>query len=243
MTTPDGQGSDVAQLVQALQDNARRLGLTWQLAIATVVDATNPLATVLQFDGDDSSTPGAIPMVPVGAGARVYVMQVPPAGNYIIGYATPAALATVSSMFIGGGPTQNSTTNVFTNILNASSQPFGVNINKKFDSTALRIDVQATFYSTTSASQPLFGIQVTGVAGSDSGAAGLALPSHWIGFVPIANSTLNAHTPWAGTIVLPGLTAGVATVQLFWQRNGGAGGLRMDANDAAWMTVSEVWPA
>ena len=243
MTTPEGPASDTAQLIQALKDNARRLGLTWQIAVASVIDASDPANILVQFDSDGTTTNGIIAMVPTSAGARVYVMQVPPSGNYIVGYVGPSALATVNAMFLGGGPTQNSNTNVFTNILNASSTNFQAQIAKKFAGTALRIDAHGTYYSITSASQPLFGIQVTGVAGTDAGSGGLALPSHWIGFGPIANSSLNAHTQWSGSILLPHLGAGTATVQLFWQRNGGGGGLRMDVNDAVWMTVSEVWPS
>lgn len=243
MTTPDGPGADVAQLIQSLKENAQRYGLTWNIAVATVIDISNPASIVLQFDGDDSVTPGGIAMIPTSAGARVYVMQVPPAGSYIVGYAAPAALATVHAHFVGGGPTQNSTSSAFTNILNASSTNFGVVINKKFNGTALRIDAAGTYYSTSSQSGPLFSIQVTGVTGPDSGNAALSLPSHWVGFLAIANATQNQHTPWSGTITLPGLSAGEATVQLYWQRNNGTGGLRMDANDAAWLTVSEVWPS
>lgn len=88
MTTPDGPDSNTAQLVQALKDNARRLGLIWQITMATVVDGSDPGAVALQFDGDDTTTPGAISTVGyLSQGERCYVVQVPPAGNYIMGRA------------------------------------------------------------------------------------------------------------------------------------------------------------
>lgn len=88
MTTPDGPGADIAQLIQSIKDNAQRYGLTWQIVRATVIDGSDTDMVVLQYDGDDSITPGAISVLgsQLVAGSRVYVMQVPPAGNYIIGF-------------------------------------------------------------------------------------------------------------------------------------------------------------
>jgi hypothetical protein len=234
---------DTAALVAAAQQvvaDAKRLGLTWTLQNGTVT-ATSP--TRVQMDGDNVSIQVTSMIGPVGVGVRVYIIQVPPAGNFIVGFVGNLNLTTANAMFIGGGPTQTSSSNVFVNILNPLGTNFGIDFPKKFNTTALRVDVQGTFYSITSASGPLFGIQVTGVTGNDSGAAGLAMSTHWVGFVAIANSTLNSHTPWSGSVLLPDLGSGTATVQLFWQRNQGTGGVRMDVNDALWMTVSEVWPA
>jgi hypothetical protein len=77
---------DTAALTAAARqviDDARRLGLTWTLQNASVVTAT-PLG--VQMDGDNV-TIAAISMVgAVGVGLRVYVIQVPPGGNYIVGY-------------------------------------------------------------------------------------------------------------------------------------------------------------
>jgi hypothetical protein len=89
VTTPDGPDSNTAQLLQALKDNARRLGLTWQIALASVVDGDDPGAIALQFDSDDTTTPGAISIIGyLAPGDRVYVIQVPPAGSYIVGRTT-----------------------------------------------------------------------------------------------------------------------------------------------------------
>ena len=73
-----------ADLVKQLQDNAARLGLIWQLVPATVDNPTTP--TVL-FDSDSSAEP--TPVINIldtpTAGERVWIAQVPPAGNYLIG--------------------------------------------------------------------------------------------------------------------------------------------------------------
>ena len=230
----------ITAAAQQVVADAKRLGLTWTLQNGTVT-ATTPVK--VQMDGDTVSIQVTSMIGPVGVGSRVYIIQVPPAGNFIVGFVGNQNLTTATNMFLGGGPTQTSSSNVFVNILDPLSANFGIDFPKKFNNTALLISVQGTFYSITSASGPLFGIQVTGVTGNDAGAAGLAMANHWIGFVAIANSTLNSHTPWSGSIMLSDLGSGTATVQLFWQRNQGTGGVRMDTNDAVWMSVQEVWPA
>lgn len=96
MTGP-GQEADAVALVKGVQDNADRLGLTWQMRIATVVDVSDPASPSIVFDGDDTNTPGpSISMVGnPGVNSRVYVLDTPgPAGTsgaqYITGFATPA---------------------------------------------------------------------------------------------------------------------------------------------------------
>lgn len=250
MTTPAGPDSDTAQLVTALKENANRLGLTWDLRMATVNVGADPGNVFATFDNADTGalpTQGIVSMIgAVSPGARVYIISTGDGTSYITGYgaAGSAQMATVNVHMLGGGPTQTRATNVFLQILGPGSVPFQVTINKKFAATALRIDTQGSFYSTGSASQPLFGVQILGaVSGPDTGAGGLALASHWPGFLGISNASLNNHTPWAGSIILPGVSAGAAIVSLWWQRNGGAGTLTMDNNDVAFMTVSEVWPS
>jgi len=78
--------ADAAAMVQTVKDNANRLGLTWQITMATMVDGTDPGNCVATFDSDDAPTVGLISMIGCPApGERVYVMTVPPAGNYIMG--------------------------------------------------------------------------------------------------------------------------------------------------------------
>jgi hypothetical protein len=78
---------------QALVRNADRLGLTWTIALATIF-RDDPLEAI--YDGD--SVPiGMISMIGVVlVGQRVYVIKVPPSGNFICGspdLATTAAIA------------------------------------------------------------------------------------------------------------------------------------------------------
>ena len=68
---------------QALVANAGRLGLTWDLRPATVTESA-PLAVIC--DGDDTGI-GATSMIgPVAIGDRIYVITVPPSGQFVVGW-------------------------------------------------------------------------------------------------------------------------------------------------------------
>lgn len=85
--------ADAAALIQTVQENAKRLGLSWDLTMATVVDGSDAGSISATFDADADTglaTLGLISMIgALAPGARVYVMQVPPAGNYIVGAPVP----------------------------------------------------------------------------------------------------------------------------------------------------------
>jgi hypothetical protein len=73
------------EVVGGIQEDARRLGLTWQMVKATVVAGTTPSQVTAVIDGD-TVTVGMISMIGVlQPGARVWVMVIPPGGNYITG--------------------------------------------------------------------------------------------------------------------------------------------------------------
>jgi hypothetical protein len=94
--------AEVTALVNAIKDNAQRLGLIWEIKIATVLQA-EPI--VLQFDGDtDAANSGItnITSLALTAGDRVYVFAVPPAGNYIISIAVPATPLVQTAYWISG---------------------------------------------------------------------------------------------------------------------------------------------
>ncbi len=118
---------DTAALTAAAQQvvaDARRLGLTWTLQNATVVTAS-PIG--LQMDGD-IVTIAAISMIgPIGVGLRVYVIQVPPGGNYIVGYVgatkIPGLAGNWTAMTLSGGWTNVGTTEVTAQYRLVSSPP------------------------------------------------------------------------------------------------------------------------
>jgi len=70
---------------EALVRNAFRLGLTWRLRLGTVMTTSLSGQIAVRLDGDDTSI-AVTPMTgPSPVGARVYVISIPPAGNYLVG--------------------------------------------------------------------------------------------------------------------------------------------------------------
>jgi hypothetical protein len=82
---------ETAALTAAAQQvvaDAKRLGLIWTLQNATVT-STNPVK--VEMDGDNVSIQVASMIGSVSLGLRVYVIQVPPAGNFIVGFVGPVS--------------------------------------------------------------------------------------------------------------------------------------------------------
>lgn len=84
------EAEEIGVGIEALVETFRRMGLMWRLLPATVYtdDSNTPSSTQIILDGDTEPT-RAISMVgQVPQGARVFVMVVPPQGNYIVGIST-----------------------------------------------------------------------------------------------------------------------------------------------------------
>ena len=83
---PAEWGGDAQAQVKATVDNARALGLIWTLRLATMT-SIDPVEGI--YDGDTEAGGVAIAMTSmVGSVAiddRVYVIGVPPSGNFIVG--------------------------------------------------------------------------------------------------------------------------------------------------------------
>lgn len=86
MTAPEQAktATDTASAsTSALVENAGRLGLKWDLRPATVMQA-DPVVTIM-YDGDTAIITAVSMIGDVNAGDRVYVIFVPPSGNFITG--------------------------------------------------------------------------------------------------------------------------------------------------------------
>lgn len=82
MSQPDLNTAMATAQVKAIVDNADRLGITWTLRPGTVV-SSNPLTVTM--DGDTVAI-GMFSMIGATyAGQRVWVLIIPPSGNYVIG--------------------------------------------------------------------------------------------------------------------------------------------------------------
>lgn len=82
--TPSELPGIITSAVQQVVDNSRGLGLTWTLRMATVVKAT-PLTII--YDGDTKVVDANSMQGILTPGLRVFVIQVPPSGNFVVGFA------------------------------------------------------------------------------------------------------------------------------------------------------------
>jgi hypothetical protein len=86
--TPEGKAPDLISTgVQTLVDTSTRLGLTWQLRLATVTSSIDSDRMRARVDGDEAVVTVTSVIGAVSPGDRVYVVSIPPAGNYAIGFA------------------------------------------------------------------------------------------------------------------------------------------------------------
>ncbi len=88
MTSPDVSMSDQVGIgVEELIKNAQRLGLVWGLSVGTVFATSDfPSAVQTTLDGDDDPTRCNSMIGNLVTGTRVFVLQIPPQGKYIIGF-------------------------------------------------------------------------------------------------------------------------------------------------------------
>jgi len=71
---------------KSIVDNAQRLGLEWTLRLATVLDGSNASAVSAVYDGDANNPIDMTSMIgTLLFGQRIYVIIVPPSGNFIVG--------------------------------------------------------------------------------------------------------------------------------------------------------------
>ena len=82
---------EVTAIVQAIRADARRLGLVWRIRPGTV-ETTDGENAIGSLDGDGGVLIPMINLVGAVAGERVFVIEIPEGGNYIIGRPGQAAL-------------------------------------------------------------------------------------------------------------------------------------------------------
>lgn len=221
---PDAVSAGAKQLVE----KARQLGLVWTLRLASVSVATLDNLSVI-FDGDTASLSVTnISGEQVVAGDRVYVMIVPPAGNFIIGRPGSAVLG-------NGCNTVTAATAGTTTSATFVTQPGSpsVTITKRYSATRLRVTWAQTFYVTGATAGATFGVSTTSFGGS----------SAFLAVLNTANGALNTHTPISGVTNISGIDAGTAAWTGAWARASGAGTLNVDANDFWSMCIEEFWPS
>lgn len=94
-----------ASAVKAAIDDAARLGLVWRIIPATVVGRgmSDPMATRVVLDGDTNSGRAVSMVGALRSPQRVWCVQVPPAGMYIMGVIGPNVAIPTTSVFTSSG--------------------------------------------------------------------------------------------------------------------------------------------
>lgn len=132
MTAPgDFEGAMAQAQVRALKEQAQALGLTWSLTIATAVNTTGDQIMAV-CDGDSEAIAVTSMIGTPHGGQRVWVMKVPPSGNYVVGL--------VGSGRIGAQFTRSAT---------AQTIPNGVPTDISYDTESFDTDGFITVPSTT----------------------------------------------------------------------------------------------
>jgi hypothetical protein len=205
--------------MQALVSEARRLGLTWTVRLATIVDTEDAGAVTGIYDGDT---------VPIGlinttgnalvSQARVYVLMVPPSGNFIIGFAKSLGLVSNYNAVGASGTTAIGT---YSNLPGAPS----VTILKGGGTeTKLLVDVRISSYNSDALGIADIGVQVDG---TDYQVTRF-----------FYNQAL-VHAAYGAQRLIPNLSAGLKTVAGRWLQ-AGVGTLTQNSDDWTSITVSEV---
>ncbi len=212
------EAEEIGVGIEALVDTFRRMGLMWRLLPATVFadDTNTPSSTKITLDGDTDPT-RAISMVGlVPQGARVFVMVVPPAGNYIVGRSGRASI--VNENGVGAAGVSDSTSSAaYANLLGTSSFAFV----KQDASSRLKVTMHAGAFISIAATRPMYGVTL--------GATDYDVVSQTI-------NPINTHTNISGFSYLTGVPAGAYTVQGRWRRAAGTGVIQRNTED--WLSIS-----
>lgn len=83
---PQGPVSELISVgVQEVVRTARRLGLVWDLRVGVVTEVTSASLSKVRLDGDSESVSAVTMVGTTFENERVYVISVPPAGNFVAG--------------------------------------------------------------------------------------------------------------------------------------------------------------
>ena len=152
MTSPAGE--QAAATVKAVQDNAGALGLIWKLSPGTVRGGTSPSAMVVAMDGDQDAPVPAISLIGlITSGRRVFVLEIPGGGLYIVGYGGPDAHGTLRGET--GQETLNFTTQTSVTQAVTFAEPFDV-------APKVTTNINSSAGATLSWFSRAFGISTTG---------------------------------------------------------------------------------
>lgn len=181
-------------------ENARRLGLTWRLRLGTVTESTSANSMLVRMDGDDESISVVSMFGAALVNSRVYVITIPPAGNFAVGrvVSTPS-LRVVSHMQTA---VSNSSSTSYANLTNIAGVAFTAP-----ESGIVTILFTASMVNNTatggSALTPWIGEGSTVGSGTEVVAAS---DNNALAF--IQHATINENLRYGGHYIAEGLTPG-----------------------------------
>lgn len=212
------ESEEIGVGIEALVDTFRRMGLMWRLLPATVFadDTNTPSSMRITIDGDTEPT-RAISMVGLPPqGARVFVVVVPPAGNYVVGRSGRAS--TVNENGVGAAAASDATSSAaYANLLGTSSFAF----TKQDAASRLKVTIHAGGFVSVAGTRPMYGVLL--------GATDYDVVSQTI-------NVINSHTNISGFSYLTSVPAGAYTVQGRWRRAAGTGSITRNNED--WLSIS-----
>jgi hypothetical protein len=208
---------------QSIVENANRLGLTWIIRLATVVDGNDSAAIKAIYDGDSEP----ISMVSVSgiysAEARVYVLAVPPSGNFIIGTNDLTTALPTGSCGFFGSVSGTTTSASFAN----TPGPITVALTKKYplgQSQLLFTHHGGAWCNGAVSSAVEFGVTVNGTTFELS---------------KFNFNNASVHHAFGAQRQLDA-PAGTVTYTLLWRRSGGTGTITIDGADLNTFSVVEM---
>lgn len=214
--------------VGEVKENAGSLNLTWELRPATVSSMLNG-AVSLVFDGDTNITLAISMVGDLGGGDRVNVIQIPPSGNYVVGFGGGAPMAQMTS-FKGNASAPQQVTG--TSFVDVSANGVGVvteTLYKYRNSSRIAYNIACDAFATAIGDTVEYGFEIDG---TDYAAAGYFF-----------NAAAD-HRMVVGASILTdseNISAGQYEVTLRW-RNPSGNAANMDLNSQLQFQLYEVAP-
>lgn len=215
--------------------NASRLGLIWQMRLATIVDGGTPPRVTAVYDGDTDEIGMTSMIGGLAPGARVFVLEVPPSGNYITGYVTPSTgygADGYNDVATGVPSTGGTTSATFVDM----PGPMTFTMRKYHSYTRLRLFMSGTWFDAAGAAGTSvdFALEITGndIATTDFDMTQY-LATIPAGVVRLPIPAAERYADVFGT--------GIVTVTARWRRSGGTGTPSVAAGvDFMSMSAAEV---
>jgi hypothetical protein len=212
------EAEEVGVGIEALVETFRRMGLMWRLLPATVFadDTNTPTSLRITIDGDTDPT-RAISLVGLPPqGSRVFVMVVPPQGNYVVGRSGRAS--TLNENGVGAAAAADATSSAaYANLSGTSSFAFV----KQDAASRLKVTIHAGAFVSAAGTKPMYGVQI---GGTDYDVVSQTI------------NVTNTHVNISGFSYLTGVPAGSYTVQGRWRRAAGTGSITRNNED--WLSIS-----